>query len=172
MSAAGRAERNALDFYKTPEYSVKSLFNRLTIAPDAIAFEPCLGSGDIANFFPCNTVYYCELQEGIDYLSKKELPLVDLVVTNPPFTYAREFIDRSFTHTVGVIAYLLRVNFLGSQKRRTWWQGKEPTHLYVLAERPSFNGISTDATEYAWFVWDRGGSKNVQVNDRPGIYVI
>jgi hypothetical protein len=172
MSTAGRATREALDFYKTPEAAVKSLFSRLSVAPDAVAFEPCLGGQDIAAFFPCDTVYYCELQEGVDYLSDKEMPLVDLLVTNLPFTYAQEFIEKSFTHTTGVIAYFLRLNFLGSRKRKEWWLKYPVTHLYVLSQRPSFTGQGTDATEYAWFVWERSKHGKVKVLDAPGIHVL
>lgn len=63
------------------------------------------------------------------------------------------------------IAFLLRLNFLGSKDRRDWWQTRMPTALYVLTPRPKFlmrdgsevlgkNGKpGTDSCEYAWFVW-------------------
>lgn len=173
MSAAGRAKREAFDAYLTPKEAVLPLLSRLQIAPEALAFEPCKGKGDIANLLPCDNIYYCELEEGVDYLSGKELPTVDLIITNPPFSFAQEFINRSFSHCNGVIAYLLRVNFLGSQKRRLWWQSHLPTHLYVLSDRPSFKWSGqTDATEYAWFVWERSNSAFVSVKDSPGIYVV
>lgn len=172
MSAAGRAKREHFDSYQTPESAITAIFSRLFISPDAEAFEPCAGDKAIASRLPCSTVYYCELEEGVSYLSGKTFPEVDLIITNPPYTYAREFIDVSFSHCRGVIAYLLRLNFLGAQKRRLWWQSKLPTHLYVLSERPSFKGGSTDATEYAWFIWDKGNSAYAHCKDSPGIYVI
>ena len=30
-----------------------------------------------------------------------------------------------------------------------------PTALHVLSKRPSFTGKGTDATDYAWYVWDK-----------------
>jgi len=27
--------------------------------------------------------------------------------------------------------------------------------MFVLSKRPSFTGKGTDATDYAWFVWDK-----------------
>lgn len=173
MSRAGLAKRQAFDFYRTPQKPIEQLLKRLYIHEEAIAFEPCLGSQEIATLLPTNTLYYCELNEGVDYLSNNSLPSTDLLVTNPPYTYAQEFIDKSFTHTCGVIAYLLRLNFLGSQKRHIWWQRRLPTHLYVLSDRPSFktNG-GTDATEYAWFVWDLKNSSYAYCLDTPGLYVI
>lgn len=173
MSAAGRAERKAFDFYKTPEDCVQSVLGRLHIDRVAEAFEPCLGHEDIARLLPVDTIYYCELAEGVDYLSGKPLPEVDLIITNPPFSLGQEFIERSLSHCRGVVCYLMRLNFLGSQKRKVWWQKRLPTHLYVLSNRPSFKqGGGTDATEYAWYVWDNRNSSHVYTKDTPGIYVI
>ena len=61
------------------------------------------------------------------------------VVTNPPYTdeLPQRFIERSLEEA-GFSAYLLRQGFRASAKRREWWQGREPTHLFTLAERPSF----------------------------------
>lgn len=80
---------------------------------------------------------------------------VDLIVTNPPFSLSMEFLTKSLSEAQTVV-YLLRLNYLGSAERKTFWKQNQPTHLYVLSNRPSFTGLGTDATEYAWFVWDRG----------------
>lgn len=59
---------------------------------------------------------------------------------------------------LGKIKYqMLRINFLGSIARHEWWKNNQPTALYVLSKRPSFSGKGTDATDYAWFVWDKTG---------------
>jgi hypothetical protein len=50
---------------------------------------------------------------------------------------------------------LLRINYLGSISRHEWWKENSPTALHVLSKRPSFTGKGTDATDYAWFVWDK-----------------
>lgn len=173
MSATNRgAIRNENDFYATPPDAVEAIFARISCDAEAIAFEPCRGSGSITNKFTCNTVYYCELSEGIDFLADRPLPLVDLTVTNPPFSLAQEFITKSLQHTRGIVAYLLRLNFLGSQKRKDWWQSRRPSHLYILSKRPSFTGGATDATEYAWFIWDLGGSSAVRMKDPAGVYIL
>ena len=49
---------------------------------------------------------------------------------------------------------LLRINYLGSISRHQWWKENTPTALHVLSKRPSFTGTGTDATDYAWYVWD------------------
>jgi hypothetical protein len=173
MSAAGRAKRNYFDTYQTPKEAITVFLPKLTIKKTSSAFEPCLGNKHIASLLPSATLYYCELEEGVSYLSGKSFPVVDLIITNPPYTYAQEFLTVSLKHCLGVVAYLLRINFLGTQKRRFWWQDKLPSHLYVLSNRPSFTATGgTDATEYAWFVWDFKNSAEVYCNDPPGIYVL
>lgn len=139
------------------------------------------------------TKYWCELSDGVDYL-KTKMPFVDLVLTNPPFSLAKEFIEKALSES-DTVCMLQRVNFLGSQSRKEFWNRNPPTHLFVLANRPKFIAKcskcknpenyqigalevcplcggkvrpQSDATEYAWFVWDK---KNV-FKKSNGIYVI
>lgn len=60
-------------------------------------------------------------------------------------------------HPGGLLIFLLRTNFLESEKRFKWWQEHPLSGLYTLHKRPSFTGRGTDATSYSWFVWERGG---------------
>lgn len=82
----------------------------------------------------------------------------DLVIGNPPYAKAQEFIEHALE--IGkTIAFLLRINYLASKKRAAFHK-KFPADLYVLPKRPSFtNDNRTDATEYAWFVWGPGDRK-------------
>lgn len=129
--------------------------------------EPCRGSGAITGAIPTvPRVEWAELSAGVDYLLTPFLG-IDLILTNPPFTISTEFLDKSLTEARCVI-YLQRLNWLGAQKRRAWWQDKLPTHLFVLSERPKFCNGKTDATEYAWFCWDRGEI----INAPRGVHVI
>ena len=77
---------------------------------------------------------------------------VDLIFTNPPFSLAQEFIEHSMMFAPTVIM-LLRINFLGSQKRYDFWQQFPPDGLCILSKRPSFTGTGTDSIDYAWFIW-------------------
>jgi len=194
VSATNRgAIRNQNDFYATPAASVASLLNVLTIPAGATFLEPCRGAGDIYNRIECRQRLYCELSEGIDYLTWKPSCRTDLIITNPPFTLALEFLQKSLAEADTVI-YLLRINFLGSQRRRAFWQANRPTHVMVLPNRPVFAwhckakgcgasypprstrlcscggrvGPGTDATEYSWFAWDRAGLVNLE----PGVHVL
>jgi hypothetical protein len=78
---------------------------------------------------------------------------VKVVITNPPFQLAMQFIRRAIeVAPLAQIAFLLRLNFLASEERAEFMQEYAPD-IYVLPNRPSFVHGATDMAEYAWFVW-------------------
>lgn len=169
MSATNRGSiRNPNDLYETPDYSVDSLLEVLDLNKVNSFLEPCKASGRIYNKLNLFDKDYCEIDEGRNYLTtifpKKSK---DLIITNPPFSLAQEFLEKSLQEANSVW-YLLRLNFLGSKKRVEFWQKNLPTHLLVLSKRPSFAGNGTDATDYAWFGWDTSSICKLP----PGIHVL
>ena len=86
----------------------------------------------------------------------------DIIIGNPPYSEAQEFIEHSFEllNENGILIFLLRTNFLESKKRYEFWKKNPLSKLYTLSKRPSFTGKGTDATSYSWFIWDN--SSNVQ----------
>lgn len=169
MSSTNRgADRKAQDFYPTPAPSITSLLNVMDIPPSTVFHEPCRGTYAIYDRVECQSKSSCEITEGKDYLSHVALWPYNLIITNPPFSLALEFLQKSLQEADTVI-YLLRLNFLGSQKRRAFWQANRPSHVLVLANRPCFTGDGkTDSIEYAWFCWDRGGFVTLE----PGVHVL
>lgn len=181
MSATNRgSERRPNDFYETPEtVTTDFLFNHLEGDFRRI-LEPCAGSGKMVRVlrerFP-NAIIdtmdidnHPEIPEAMhemvaDFLEHKiKHPKYDLIFTNPPYSLAREIIGHALeSYPRATIVMLLRVGFLESKKRYSWWQDKLPTELHILANRPSFDGKGNDATAYAWFVW-RPGVKEQKIN--------
>lgn len=148
--------RNPYDFYPTPDYSFNVL---LPFIPTKINsfLEPCYGNGAIYNKINCNNKYFCEIQPPFnkDYLKEKFDQKFDLIITNPPFSLAQEFLEKSLQES-DLVFYLLRLNFLGSQKRKTFFNKVgTPDKLFILSKRPSFTGGGTDSVEYAWFCYDK-----------------
>lgn len=83
-----------------------------------------------------------------------------LVVSNPPFSVAEEFVRKTLAGLVNcpcgsAAVFLLRLNFLGSLRRAEWLNMRPPQSVTVIAPRPSFTGGGTDACEYALFWWFR-----------------
>jgi len=103
-----------------------------------------------------------------------------VVIGNPPYRLALEFIQRSFLIADSVI-FLLRLNFLGSRKRQSFWQTCMPQNIWVLPNRPSC-GLNkqgkkgTDACEYGWFMWESvgacGSSPTLYLNRQSNIQVL
>jgi len=185
------------EFYPTPEYTIDSILSEIDFTQVQSFREPCKGGGAIYDKVNVPDKDYCELSEGLDYL-KIDLPKVDLILTNPPFSLAKEFIEKAIGES-GTVVMLQRVNFLGSKSRQPFWHKYPPTHLFVLSSRPKFiakcpkKGCqnkdnyqiqipplrcvecdstvrpASDATEYAWFVWD---NRTSVIKRPPGVYSI
>lgn len=137
MSATNRgSDIISQEFYPTPSYTINSIIQYIDFSKVYSFTEPCKGKGAIYNLINVPDKHYCELSEGLDYLTTS-MPLVDLILTNPPFSLAQEFINKARTESDTVIM-LQRINFLGSQTRKDFWEKNPPTHLFVLANRPKF----------------------------------
>lgn len=90
----------------------------------------------------------------------------DLIMGNPPFKLAREFVDHALPLLKGqgsILALLLRIGFYGSQERFKWWTAARLRHVAMLVPRPGFVTVikpdgrrgSNDASEYGLFIWGR-----------------
>ena len=121
-----------------------------------------------------------EIRDGRDYLTAEHIP-VDLLITNPPFSHAIEFVNKSLEEAA-TVCYLLPLGFLSSRERRDWWRSNPPTNVITVSERPCFVWVcrdrhckgscapgvevcpacggrtkrQTDFSDVAWYVWDRG----------------
>jgi len=90
-----------------------------------------------------------------NFLTPSALPaeLADVVLMNPPYRLAQEFVVEAMRMARYVVV-LLRLNFLGSDERVEWLRAWPPD-VKVLPNRPKFRaGPGTDSIEYAWMVWD------------------
>lgn len=162
-STNGKTITNEL--YPTPPEVVDALMAVLTLRKTDKFLEPCYGTGAIYEKvnLPENQKSFAEIEQGIDYLTtpfKKQ----DVIITNPPFSLTEEFIAKSLSELAedGTMAYLQRVNFLGSIKRIPFWaQYGFPTKTPVIVPRPKFVKSKSDSCEYMWFIWDKGNRFNL-----------
>lgn len=158
MSSTHQPKRTGLDEYQTPISAIQPLADFLEpyIYHGDTWMEPFRGDGNIVQVFRPYfnaDANWCEIKQGRDYFEERPLGRVSWIITNPPFTRALGALEKSLREAEHV-NYLLRLNFLGSQKRRPFWKRHAPGTLLVLSERPSFTKDgATDSTEYAWFIW-------------------
>ena len=95
-----------------------------------------------------------------DYLDWKTDDKFDLIMGNPPYKLAHEFVDKSLDLLApnGQLVFLLRLAMLESLKRyKTWWTHSPIYKVLVSTRRISFtNDRKTDDTAYAIFMWREG----------------
>jgi hypothetical protein len=168
LSATNRgSSRNPQDFYETPRWLTEAIIPHLRpYAPQRI-LEPAAGHGAIVRLlesaFPEAEIDTGDVSTGQDFLVHPYPADYDLIMTNPPYSLALDFIQRALDlrrTEQSVVGMLLRVNFAGGQARAPFFRRNKPS-IYITPRRPDFTGGGGDATEYAWFVWD-GRQHNVE----------
>jgi len=100
--------------------------------------------------------------DALDFLQLRGSALVraDLVLGNPPYSLAEEFVRHALSgiEVGATVAFLLRLSFLGSKGRLLGLFKEHPLrYLIPVAGRPSFTpNRKTDQMEYGVFVWTKG----------------
>lgn len=162
MSATSRGtDRDPNDNYPTQPKLVRGLFRShgglRTMGPSTV-LDPCAGEGQILSVVkefghtPVGIEIRDECEEALGKVCEDGFHLIGdgladppdpslIVITNPPFSLAEEFI-RHYAGRVAIAAFLLRLNFLGGQKRRAGlWKTHRPAWIGVLPERPAFVAV-------------------------------
>lgn len=111
--------------------------------------------------------------ERRDFFARQLEPMTyDLVIMNPPFRFAMEFIEECLK-LAPAVACLLRLNFLGGAERNEFFRKWAPG-VFVIPNRVSFISPeiklgATDSIEYAWFVWDRRRTEPPVIRVLPAV---
>lgn len=172
--------REPNDFYPTPQSHIlpamRTCDAMLGVMPDPHILDPGAGAGvwGIAarnrwqrahitgvELRPVEQPWQYDDWHNEDYrLWSSSSEDYDLVIGNPPYKHAEEFIRLALGQLAhrGVLCFLLRLNFLEGQDRgKDLWRKYPPALVEVCSERPSFTGDGkTDATAYALFYWRKG----------------
>ncbi len=173
MSATGRGgPRDRLDRYYTPRDLADALVAQLDLADiGTMVLEPSVGAGAFADAIharaPEAMITGVDIDPGAPGLMRCHRPVTgdfldlpsplggwDLAIGNPPYRHALDHVVHAL-HMAHRVAFLLRLGFLESKSRATFWKQWPATHIWALSERPSFTGGGTDATAYGFFLWDQ-----------------
>ena len=184
--AGGNSERGRAknDYYATPTNDVLDFFDKLINRDNEIditdfdrILEPAGGGGhmvdaleDIFVFSNIGSIDIDPKREDImkaDFLSDDVVftgKYYDLVITNPPFKLAKEFIDKSLEISKRYVMYYLKIQFLEGINRKEWFKDLPLKYVYVYSYRsnPHRNGSPVDENGkkwsstvcYAWYVFD------------------
>lgn len=169
-STIGKAkyQRVDLDFYPTPEEVTRSIIPFINIPYNELIWEPCVGTfavSDVLNKFGWNTFvsdirHYTDAKHLLlDFLNddpSEDVPQV--IVTNPPYEFSREFVQRFLDlPEVTSAFFLLRHEWDAPAKSIPLVTHPSFKCKYVLKRRPRWIEGTTTAPRfpYAWYEWDK-----------------
>lgn len=102
--------------------------------------------------------------EVADFLAIDNLEWDGNIVTNPPYKYAQEFVEKalSIIPEGKKVCMFLKLQFLEGKARRALFRATPPIRVWVSSSRlqcamnGDFDSIGGSAAAYAWFVWEKG----------------
>lgn len=164
-------ERAEYDYYATDPVAVEYLLQEETFSD--IIWECACGGGHIAAVLERNgyEVYTSDVvdrgypdTEIVDFLKVDGIHNNKDIVTNPPYKYAKEFVEKALniSGTGTKIAMFLKLTFLEGKARRELFEKYPPSRIYVFSSRMKcakngdFENTPSSAVAYAWFVWEKG----------------
>lgn len=164
--------RAADDYYATEPLAMELLLAEETFNRNV--WECACGAGHLAEVLKAHghdvratdIIYRGYGTGGVDFLTQME-PYDGDIITNPPYKYAQRFVEKALALVPDghKVAMFLRVQFLESQQRRTFFRETPPETVYVACKRIrcAMNGDfdkyeANSAVAYAWFVWKKGNT--------------
>lgn len=102
--------------------------------------------------------------EVADFLRPDIEPWEGDIITNPPYAFAQEFVERALAmiQPGRKVAMFLKLTFLEGKRRRALFKSDPPVRIWVSSSRlkcamnGDFEHTGGSATCYAWFVWEKG----------------
>ena len=163
-------DREENDFYATEPKAIDLLcevekFNEWIL-------EPACGQGHLSKRLIENgyQVYSSDLIDrgyGIQYDFFETSSWYGDIITNPPYKFAKEFIEKSLSiiPNGNKVAMFLKLQFMEGKSRKELFKYNPPKTIYVSSSRllcaknADFDGMIAgggSAVAYAWYIWEKG----------------
>jgi hypothetical protein len=160
-------KRRVADTYATP-YSLTRLFlDTGVLLKEAPTLEPACGNGAITKVlsdYGFTDVKSFDLEQGQDFLTYSEP--VSQLITNPPYSFAYEFIHHAKEIVKDRFALLLPLSYLHGKRRfDDIWQDRDfgLRSVSVFTRYPLFGDPlredgkhHTGMMVFAWYFWEKG----------------
>lgn len=163
-------ERQREDYYATEPAATEWLCRLEKF--DGKILEPSCGEGHISEVLKAYG-YEVESRDlidrgygtgGMDFLAINNLSFDGNIITNPPYRYAREFVEKALQIIPDgkKVAMFLKLTFLEGKGRKTLFRNHPPCRVWVSSSRlkcamnGKFDSLEGSATAYAWFIWEKG----------------
>ena len=172
-SSHAAEEREKHDYYATDPKAAKLLLGLEDFSSDI--WECACGEGHLSKVFQDAgyNVRSTDLidrgfgETGVDFLSIDNIHWNGDIVTNPPYKYAQEFVEKSLTIIPDgkKVAMFLKIQFLEGKGRKNLFLSHPPKTVYVSSSRllcaknAEFKKMiegGGSALAYAWYVWEKG----------------
>jgi len=165
MIAGGNGNRRENDFYPTPREATIALLPLIADWPKTI-WEPACGDGAMARVLRASgrdvvatDLIHRGFGQILDFLGPTALqiarPQRKVIITNPPFKLAAQFIERADELGAAHLALLLKASFWNAASRLKTWDRWAPYARRDLTWRLDFDGRGAPTMDCAWFLWDR-----------------
>lgn len=166
-------ERQNEDYYATTPKAAELLLELETFSPNI--WECACGEGHLSKVFESKgyNVRSSDLMDRgfgeieTDFLGIDNLEWNGDVITNPPYKYAQEFVEKALQIIpIGnKVAMFLKLQFMEGKGRKNLFLKNPPKTIYVSSSRlmcaknAEFEKMVAgggSAVAYAWYVWEKG----------------
>lgn len=169
-SSHAEDERQREDYYATDPIAAELLLNLETF--DNNIWECACGEGHISKVL-INAGYNVKSTDLIDrgfgdgvmdFLSMENQSYDGDIITNPPYKYALEFVNKSLSIIPkgNKVAMFLKLQFMETKGRKNLFLTTPPKTIHVSSSRilcaknGEFNNRDSSAVAYAWYIWEKG----------------
>lgn len=172
-------ERQKDDYYATEPKAAELLLNQVPELNNV--WECACGEGHLSKVFEKAGV----LGKSSDLIDRSGNEVQDFlaienhhwsgdIVTNPPYKYAKEFVQKALqiVNDGRLVCMFLKLQFMEGKGRKSLFLTHPPKVIYVSSSRlncaknGNFEGLRTSggsAVAYAWYVWEKGYKGNTIV---------
>lgn len=177
----------AVDFYGTPPWAARAGAEtaRLLFPEARVVREPACGMGSMAgplaehfeeviatDVFPHTPE--TQVVDFFDDAAWPEEPDCDVIMTNPPFVTAGDFLRLSLRRARLGVGFLVRTVWVESEGRYDLFCGDHPvTQIGFFSERVPmqlgpWDPTAGSATSYSWMFWVKGAAPMAPIWYGPG----
>ena len=144
-------DRTEADIYITPASLARELISRTPVLAGQTILDPAKGTGAFFDNFPeGHWIDFAEISEGKDFFSEQRK--FDWIITNPPFSKLKKWLQKSCTTAEVGFAYILPLHGLTEHRVRACADlGFNITSL-TLFKNPTEWGLGF---QMAWVVWEK-----------------
>lgn len=168
-------DRETNDYYATDPHALEIFLNKLQ--EDGVElhndiWECACGEGHLSEVLKNRgyKVFSTDLMargyedNQIDFLKYEGEDVPFDILTNPPYKYAKEFVEKALEiQANGYYAIMfLKIQFLEGQARKEMFKKYPPKYVYVNSARQTcyINGDMSkkmsSASCYCWYIWEKG----------------